>query len=101
MPTAADSDADIVLGFESGANNYIITPFRTAPACPRKHAPASVRTQPDSIEMIAPYEFDPTAKMLTENDGKKKLRLTEREVSILKYLREPLVSGEKDGGSED
>ena len=35
---------------------------------------------------IGPYEFHPAAKMLMEKGGKKKVRLTDKEASILKYL---------------
>ncbi len=35
---------------------------------------------------IGPYEFHPAAKMLMEKGGKKKIRLTDKEASILKYL---------------
>ena len=35
---------------------------------------------------IGPYEFHPAAKMLVEKGGKKKVRLTDKETSILKYL---------------
>ena len=35
---------------------------------------------------IGPYEFHPAAKMLMEKAGKKKIRLTDKEASILKYL---------------
>src|SRR5216683_390960 len=40
----------------------------------------------DAVMTIGPYEFHPAAKMLVEKGGKKKIRLTDKEASILKYL---------------
>jgi DNA-binding response OmpR family regulator len=38
------------------------------------------------VMSIGPYEFHPAGKMLIEKGGKKKVRLTDKEASILKYL---------------
>ena len=35
---------------------------------------------------IGPYEFHPSGKVLLEKGSKKKIRLTDKEASILKYL---------------
>src|SRR3546814_8052990 len=35
---------------------------------------------------LVPYTFRPSAKLLTHGESKKKVRLTEKETSILKYL---------------
>ena len=40
----------------------------------------------DAVFTIGPYSFRPSAKLLQEADGKKKVRLTEKETAILKYL---------------
>jgi len=36
--------------------------------------------------MIGPFTFRPGAKLLTDQSGRRKVRLTEKETAILKYL---------------
>jgi DNA-binding response OmpR family regulator len=86
MLTGADTDADEVLGLNSGANDYVTKPFKFAVLMARLRAHLRSHEQSeDAIFKIGPYEFRPAVKMLvTEAD--KKIRLTEKETSILKYL---------------
>lgn len=86
MLTAQDSDADMILGLESGANDYVTKPFRFAVLLARVRAQLRQHEQSeDAVFAIGPYTFKPAAKMLT-NDVGSKVRLTEKETSILKYL---------------
>jgi DNA-binding response OmpR family regulator len=40
----------------------------------------------DAIFTIGPYTFQPSAKLLVDNETNKKVRLTDKETAILKYL---------------
>ncbi|MGH1350622.1 MAG: response regulator transcription factor [Methyloligellaceae bacterium] len=86
MLTAQDSDADTILGLESGANDYVTKPFRFSVLLARVRAQLRQHEQSeDAIFAIGRYSFKPATKTLVDNDGNK-VRLTEKETSILKYL---------------
>ncbi len=86
MLTAQDSDADQILGLESGANDYVTKPFRFAVLLARIRAQLKQYEQSeDATFSIGRYSFRPAAKLLVD-DGGTKIRLTEKETSILKYL---------------
>jgi len=87
MLTAADSEADTVLGLDAGANDYVTKPFRLGVllARLRAHLRQSEHSE-DAIFTIGPYTFRPSAKLMTDASGRKKVRLTEKETAILKYL---------------
>ena len=86
MLTAQDSDADTVLGLDSGANDYVTKPFRFAVLLARIRAHLRSHEQSeDAVFAIGPYEFRPAGKLLLDDKGKK-IRLTEKESNILKYL---------------
>jgi DNA-binding response OmpR family regulator len=88
MLTAADGDADTVLGLESGANDYITKPFKLNVLLARMRVQLRQHEQGDDATLsIGPYSFRPGAKLLIDNERRgKKVRLTEKEVSILRYL---------------
>jgi DNA-binding response OmpR family regulator len=87
MLTAADSDDDTITGLNAGANDYVTKPFRMAVLLARAHAHLRQHNQSDdAVFMLGPYKFQPAAKMLMVGDGQKKIRLTEKETAILKYL---------------
>jgi DNA-binding response OmpR family regulator len=86
MLTAADSDADTIEGLDSGANDYVTKPFRFAVLMARVHAHLRSHEQSEeAVYRIGPYTFRPSAKVLVEPQGKK-IRLTEKETNILKFL---------------
>ena len=87
MLTAAQTDADTILGLDSGANDYVVKPFRLSVLLARLRAQLRQHEQSeDAVFMIGPYTFRPSAKMLIHNETKKKIHLTALETSILKYL---------------
>ena len=86
MLTAASGDADTILGLESGANAYVTKPFKFNVLL--AHIRAQLRSHEqseDAVFRIGPYEFRPAAKLLLDAKGKK-IRLTDKETNILKYL---------------
>ena len=84
---SADSDADTILALGSGANDYITKPFRLGVLLARIRAQLRQQDQSeDTIFNLGPYSFRPAAKLLLKPDENKKIRLTEKETSILKYL---------------
>ena len=84
--TGHDTDADAILGLESGANDYVVKPFRFAVLLARIRAHLRQHEQSeDATFSIGRYTFRPAAKMLLEPAGGK-IRLTEKETAILKYL---------------
>jgi DNA-binding response OmpR family regulator len=86
MLTAAVSDDDAINGLEAGANDYVTKPFRFAVLLARIRAHLRSHEQSeDAVFHLGPYEFRPAAKLLLDARGKK-IRLTEKETSILKYL---------------
>ena len=87
MLTGADSDSDTILGLESGANDYVTKPFRLNVLLARIRAHIRQHEQSeDAVFVIGPYSFQPSAKILIETTTEKKVRLTEKETSILKFL---------------
>jgi DNA-binding response OmpR family regulator len=87
MLTGADSEADTILGLDSGANDYITKPFRLGVLLARIRAQLRQHERSeDAVFALGPYSFRPAAKMLLDPDGDRKIRLTEKETAILKYL---------------
>ncbi|MEZ5939655.1 MAG: response regulator transcription factor [Hyphomonadaceae bacterium] len=86
MLTAAATDADAILGLDSGANDYVSKPFKFSVLLARVRAHLRTFEQSeDAVFRLGAYEFRPAQKILIDETDKK-IRLTEKETSILKYL---------------
>jgi DNA-binding response OmpR family regulator len=86
MLTGHDTDSDTILGLESGANDYIAKPFRFAVLLARIRAQLRQHeASEDAVFTIGPYTFRPSSKLLINPKGNK-VRLTEKETAILRYL---------------
>ena len=86
MLTGHHTDSDTILGLESGANDYLSKPFRFAVLLARIRAQLRQHeASDDAIFTIGPYTFRPSTKLLLNPEGSK-VRLTEKETSILRYL---------------
>src|SRR5690606_1984074 len=72
MLTGHDSDADTILGLESGANDYMTKPFRFGVLLARVRAHLRQHEQSeDAVFTIGPYTFRPSAKILLDVGGSK------------------------------
>ena len=86
MLTGHDTEADEIKGLDSGANDYLTKPFRFPVLLARINAALRQHDQSeDAVFTIGQYSFQPAAKTLETSDGSK-VRLTDKETSILKYL---------------
>ena len=86
MLTAADTDEDTVEGLDSGANDYVTKPYKFAVLLARIRAQLrDFEHSEGAVFRLGAYEFRPAAKLLVD-DKAKKIRLTEKETNILKYL---------------
>jgi DNA-binding response OmpR family regulator len=84
--TAMDQDTDVIEGLDAGANDYVVKPFRFAVLIARIHAHLRNHEQSEeAVYRVGPYTFRPSAKLLIDHEGKK-IRLTEKETNILKFL---------------
>ncbi len=86
MLTGQTGEADTILGLEAGAIDYVVKPFKFSVLLARVRAHLrSFEQSEDATFEIGPYEFRPSMKILRTKDGKR-IRLTEKETEILKYL---------------
>lgn len=95
---AAREEADQINGLDAGANDYVLKPFKFSVLVARIRAHLrSHETSEDAVFMIGPYEFRPAMRVLVAPEDKK-VRLTDKEAAILRYLYR---SGEKPVGREE
>ncbi len=87
MLTGADTDADTILGLDAGANDYVTKPFKLGVLLARLRAHIRQHERSDdAVFSIGPYTFQPANKLLVRETDQRKVRLTDKETAILKYL---------------
>jgi DNA-binding response OmpR family regulator len=87
MLTGSDEEADVVRGLDAGANDYVAKPFRMAELLARLRAQLRIfENSEDAVFSIGPYTFRPSAKLLQDTGKNRRIRLTEKEAAILKFL---------------
>ena len=87
MLMGVDADADTIPGLDAGANDYITKPFRLSVLLARLRAHIrDYEHSDDAVFTIGPYTFQPANKLLLNTEENKKVRLTDKETAILKYL---------------
>jgi DNA-binding response OmpR family regulator len=86
MLTAASGDEDTVQGLEAGANDYVTKPYKFAVLLARIRAQLRSHEHSEgAVFRLGSYEFRPANKILVDAQ-QRKIRLTEKETNILKYL---------------
>ena len=86
MLTGHDTDSDTILGLDSGANDYVTKPFKFPVLLARIRAQLRTHEQSeDAVFQLGPYTFKPAQKLLVDAKDKK-VRLTDKETNILKFL---------------
>jgi DNA-binding response OmpR family regulator len=86
MLSGRDADADTVLGLESGANDYVTKPTRFGVLLARIRAQLRQhQASDDPIFTIGASTFRPSSKLFHNHSGDK-VRLTDKETSVLRYL---------------
>lgn len=86
MLTGHATDADTILGLDAGANDYVTKPFKFPVLLARIRSQLRQHEQSeDAVFTLGPYSFRPALKLLVCDDDTK-IRLTEKETNILKFL---------------
>jgi DNA-binding response OmpR family regulator len=74
-------------GLDSGANDIITLPLRAGEAMARLRAQIrAYETSEDAVLQIGPFHFRPARRMLQDGKTGARVRLTEKEAAVLKYL---------------
>ena len=95
---AAQEEEQQVQGLDAGANDYVLKPFKFSVLLARIRAHLrSHEASEDAVYRIGHYEFRPAVRLLIDPQ-EKKIRLTDKEAAILRYLYR---SGEKPVGRDE
>ena len=103
MLTANDSEAATIAGLDAGANDYVTKPFKLGVLLARIRAHIrQFEHSDDAVLSIGPFAFRPGVKTLSAKDEQGNeagipIRLTDKEVQILKYLYMRAQDGQSNG----
>ena len=87
MLTGQDSEQDIIMGLEAGANDYIAKPMRMGELLARMKTHLRQHKLSDDARFdINGLDFIPSAKTIASRTSASKVKLTEKETMILKLL---------------
>lgn len=85
--TGAKDEKDVISGLDAGANDYVVKPFRSAEMLARLRAQLRLFESSEDIAFrIGPYVFRPAFRMLQNPATNERIRLTEKEAAVLKFL---------------
>ncbi len=89
MLTGTADETDVVRGLHAGANDYISKPFRAKELLARIWAQLRLFDHSvDAVFTLGSYTFRPSAKLLANPAKKQRIRLTAKEVELLKFLHQ-------------
>jgi DNA-binding response OmpR family regulator len=89
MLTGTSEETDVVRGLNAGANDYICKPFRAKELLARINVQLRLfDSSVDAVFTIGSYTFRPSAKVLANPAKKQRIRLTSKEVDLLKFLHQ-------------
>jgi DNA-binding response OmpR family regulator len=84
--TGLGDEDEVVRGLDSGANDYVLKPFRVSELMARLRAQVRVHDISEDAELtIGRFRFRPGDRLLIDLDGSR-VRLTGKEAAVLKYL---------------
>src|SRR5277367_462973 len=87
MLTGAIEETDVVRGLDSGAGDYIAKPFRASELVARLRAQLRAFDRSEqAVFPVGPYTFRPAKKLLQDVANNKRIRLTDKETAVLKFL---------------
>jgi DNA-binding response OmpR family regulator len=87
MLTGVNTNEDVTLGLDAGANGCIAKPFRLGVLFARLRAHIHHYDRNDDVIIsIGQYRFHPSNKTLVRDADQYEIRLTDKETAILKYL---------------
>ena len=87
MLTGQNAEEDIIASLEAGANDYVIKPMRIGELLARVKSQLWQHKASDTARfLIGGLSFIPANKLLKSADETRKVILTEKESTILKYL---------------
>ena len=89
MLTGTAEETDVIRGLHAGAHDYISKPFRVKELLARIYAQLRLfDNSVDAVFTIGSYTFRPSAKLLANPEKKQRIRLTNKEVALLKFLHQ-------------
>ncbi len=87
MLTGAIEETDVIRGLDSGACDYIAKPFRASELLARLRAQLRNFDRSEQVVFpVGPYTFRPAKKLLHDTAKNRRIRLTDKETAVLKYL---------------
>ncbi len=87
MLTGAVEETDVVRGLDSGACDYIGKPFRAGELLARLRAHLRNFDRSEEVAFpVGPYTFRPAKKLLHDTAKNRRIRLTDKETAVLKFL---------------
>jgi DNA-binding response OmpR family regulator len=85
--TGSVGEEDVVRGLSAGANDYVAKPFRVGELAARLMAQLlTFDSSEDAAFVLGRFVFRPSKKQLRDVTKKRVVRLTDKEVGLLKFL---------------